>query len=132
MIKEFIGIAIVFLFLTGLSAAAENACVGCHASVGATKGIINDWKESKHALNNVTCDKCHEAAQGDKDAISHNGFLITTTPSPKDCANCHSTQVSQFNAGKHSISWSKMTAAARYKAIPNEKMRESMCEAATA
>ncbi|CAG0966337.1 MAG: multiheme c-type cytochrome [Candidatus Methanoperedens sp.] len=128
MIKEFIGIAIVFLFLTGLSAAAENACVGCHTSVGATKGIVNDWKESKHALNNVTCDKCHEAAQGDKDAISHNGFLITTTPSPKDCANCHSMQVSQFNAGKHSISWSKMTAAARYKAIPNEKMRESMCE----
>ncbi|HWR26416.1 MAG TPA: multiheme c-type cytochrome [candidate division Zixibacteria bacterium] len=128
MIKEFIGIAIVFFFLTGLSTAAENACVGCHASVGATKGIINDWKESKHALNNVTCDKCHEAMEGDTDSISHNGFLITNTPSPKDCARCHPGQVSQFGAGKHSLGWTKMAVAARYKAIPNDKMRASMCE----
>ena len=62
MIKGFIIIVMVLLSLTGLSAAVENACVGCHASVGATKGIVNDWKESKHALKNVTCDKCHEAA----------------------------------------------------------------------
>ncbi len=128
MIKGIFILTLVLLFLTGFSSAAENACVGCHTSVGATKGIINDWKESKHALKNVTCDKCHEAAQGDKDAISHNGFLISVTPSPKDCAKCHSTQVNQFSAGKHSLGWTKMTVAARYKAIPNDKMRESMCE----
>src|SRR3989304_5432015 len=126
MIKRFIGIVIVFLFLTGLAAAVENACVGCHTSVGATKGIINDWKESKHASNNVTCDKCHEAVEGDKDSISHNGFLITKTPSSKDCGKCHSNQVNQFKAGKHSLGWTKMEVAARYKAIPNDKMRASM------
>ncbi|CAG0957697.1 MAG: multiheme c-type cytochrome [Candidatus Methanoperedens sp.] len=127
MIKGFIGIAII-LFLTGLSAAAENACVGCHTSVGATYGIINDWKESKHALNNVTCDKCHGAVNGDKDAIGHNSFLITQTPSPSDCAKCHPGQVSQFTAGKHNLGWTKMIVAARYKAIPDDKMRASMCE----
>lgn len=62
MIKGIFITIFVLLFLTGFSTAAENACVGCHTSVGVTKGIINDWKESKHALNNVTCDKCHEAA----------------------------------------------------------------------
>jgi len=46
MIKEFIGIAIIFFFLTGLSLAAQNACVDCHTLVGATIGIVNDWKES--------------------------------------------------------------------------------------
>lgn len=61
MIKGIFIIIMVLLFLTGFSTAAENACVGCHTSVGATKGIINDWKESKHALKNVTCDKCHSA-----------------------------------------------------------------------
>ena len=60
MIKKLMGIVLVLLFLTGLSIAVENACVGCHTSVGATKGIITDWKESKHALNNVTCDKCQQ------------------------------------------------------------------------
>ena len=52
MIKRIFITIIVLLFLTGFSTAAENACVGCHTSVGATKGIINDWKESKHALKN--------------------------------------------------------------------------------
>lgn len=40
MIKGFCTIIIVLLFLTGFSAAVENACVGCHTSVGATKGTI--------------------------------------------------------------------------------------------
>jgi len=128
MIKRFIGIVIVFLFLTGLAAAVENACVGCHTSVGATKGILNDWSKSKHAAKNVTCDECHGAEEGDKDALIHNSFLITKTPSPRDCGKCHPNQVSQFNAGKHSLGWTKMQVAARYKAIPNDKMRGSMCE----
>ncbi len=128
MIKYFIGISIALLLLTGYSAAAENACVGCHTMVGATSGIINDWKQSKHALNNVTCDKCHEAAEGDKDAINHNGFLITITPSPKDCGKCHPERVNQFESGKHSLGWTKMVVSARYMDIPNDKMRSSMCE----
>lgn len=46
MIKEFTGIAIILVFLTGLSSADENACAGCHMSVGATKGIVNDGKRA--------------------------------------------------------------------------------------
>ncbi|MCE8422644.1 MAG: hypothetical protein J5U17_08525 [Candidatus Methanoperedens sp.] len=49
-------------------------------------------------------------------------------PSPSDCARCHPDQVNQFRAGKHSLGWTKMVVAARYKAIPNDKMRASMCE----
>jgi hydroxylamine dehydrogenase len=130
MNKRFVGLILLVLFLIGLSSsgAQENACIGCHTSVGATKGIINDWKESKHALNNITCDKCHEAVEGDNDAFKHNGFLITKEPSSKDCSKCHPNQVNQFSAGKHSLGWTMMQKAARYKAIPNDKMRASMCE----
>ncbi len=136
MRNRLIGLAVVTLILTGISAIADaqkneikdNACIGCHSSVGATKGIINDWSQSKHAANNVTCDKCHTADAGDKDSFSHNGFLITRTVSPRDCSKCHPSQVSQFSAGKHSLGWKKMEVAARYKAIPNDKMRASMCE----
>ena len=135
MTKKFIGLFVIALILTGLAtavdaqqAAKDNACISCHTAVGATKGIINDWSMSKHAANNVTCDKCHAADEGDKDSFNHNGFLITKTPSSKDCGKCHSKQVEQFGAGKHSLGWTKMQAAARYKAIPNDKMRGSMCE----
>ncbi len=134
MNKILIGIAITTLILIGFPVVAVaqndevNACTGCHTSVGATIGIINDWKQSKHAAKNVTCNKCHGAEPGDKDSFSHNGFLITKFPSPKDCSKCHSRQVEQFGAGKHSLGWTKMQAAARYKAIPNDKMRASMCE----
>jgi len=136
MRNRLIGLAVVTLILTGIPAIADaqkneikdNACIGCHSSVGATKGIINDWSQSKHAANNVTCDKCHAADAGDKDSFSHNGFLITKTVSPRDCSKCHPGQVSQFSAGKHSLGWKKMEVAARYKAIPNDMMRASMCE----
>lgn len=136
MNRKLIGLIISGLILIASSAgvdaqkdgANDNACIGCHTSVGATIGIINDWKQSKHAANGVTCDKCHLAQTGDKDSMSHSGFLITKFPSPMDCGRCHSTQVGQFSAGKHSLGWTKMQAAARYKAIPNEKMKASMCE----
>ncbi len=111
-----------------IDATADNACIGCHSSVGATAGIINDWKESKHASNNVTCDKCHVVDAENKDGFTHNGFFITKTPSPKDCNKCHPTQVIQFNEGMHSLGWINMQSAARYKAIPDDKMRASMCE----
>ncbi len=135
MNKISIGLAIIAFFLIGFSTAAhaqknevkDNACVGCHTMTGATKGILNDWSMSKHAANNVTCNSCHAADQEDKDSFTHNGRLITKTPSPGDCSKCHPDQVKQFNAGKHSLGWTKMEATSRYKAIP-EELRASMCE----
>ncbi len=136
MNKILVGLATVTLILIGLSgiveaqkdAGKDNACIGCHTAVGATQGIINDWRASKHAENNVTCDKCHVVEPENKAGFAHNSFFITKTPSPKDCGKCHSKQVEQFSAGKHSLGWTKMQSAARYKAIPNDKMRASMCE----
>lgn len=135
MNKKFIGLTVIAFILTVFPAAVnaqetakDNACIGCHTSVGATKGIIDDWSASRHAAKAVTCDKCHVAEEGETDSFAHNGFLITKTPSPEDCSNCHPNQVRQFNAGKHSLGWTKMQSAARYKAIPNDKMRGSMCE----
>ncbi|MBE0522227.1 MAG: hypothetical protein IBX39_08210 [Candidatus Methanoperedenaceae archaeon] len=135
MRNRLIGLAVITLILTGIPAIADaqknevkdNACVDCHTITGATKGIINDWSMSKHAANNVTCDKCHSAEAGDKDSFVHNGFLITRTVSPRDCSKCHPDQVKQFNASKHSLGWTKMEATSRYKAIP-EELRASMCE----
>lgn len=126
-------VIIATLILAGFAAAADaqakdNACMNCHTAVVATIGIINDWKASKHAANDVACDSCHQAETGDTDSFNHNGFLITKFPSPKDCSKCHAKQVEQFGAGKHSLGWKKMEVAARYKAIPNDKMRGSMCE----
>ncbi|HEY9245277.1 MAG TPA: multiheme c-type cytochrome, partial [Candidatus Methanoperedens sp.] len=131
MNRIFFGLAIILTGLQMTAAAQEdavNACIGCHASTGVTEGIISDWEESRHAANNVTCDRCHVVGPENKDGFTHNSFLITRTPSPKDCGKCHSSQVGQFSEGKHSLGWVKMQSAARYKAIPDDKMRASMCE----
>jgi hypothetical protein len=138
MRDRFMGVTIIFI-LMGFTVAARaqqvqksrqvsDECVDCHIASGVTKGVVADWKQSRHAAKNVTCRNCHLADPGDKDSFSHHGFSITKTPSPKDCSKCHSKQVIQFSKGKHSLGWIKMQSAARYKAIPNDKMRASMCE----
>lgn len=54
------------VFLTFLSAACtgapikDNACVSCHQNLpGKLSGVVEEWKQSIHFQNNVTCDGCH-------------------------------------------------------------------------
>lgn len=76
------------------------ACLGCHEST--TPGIAGQWKGSAHDKNKVGCFECHQAEKGDKDAFEHNGFLISTIVSPKDCSRCHMKEFKEFQASHHS------------------------------
>lgn len=45
-------------------------CATCHKD--STLGIHNQWAESKHAQNEISCIDCHEADESEIDAFEHN------------------------------------------------------------
>ncbi len=84
---------------TGLSEQSQ-ACIGCHEAT--SPGIVGQWRESSHRKTAVGCFECHRAEKGDRDGFEHNGFLIATIVSPKDCSRCHDKEYREFEASHHS------------------------------
>jgi hydroxylamine dehydrogenase len=75
------------------------ACVACHKTESAA--LYEQWGSSKHFRANVGCYECHMADKTDSDAYEHQGQLISTIVSPKDCARCHEHEVEEFNSSHH-------------------------------
>jgi hypothetical protein len=84
-------------------ASPPSACVACHAQ--ATPQIVQDWKLSRHAANEVGCETCHGDAHRTKE-----DFAKALLPNPETCAQCHDTQVAQFKKGKHALAWAAVKA----------------------
>ena len=77
---------------------AGEACLTCHAKTSPT--IATQWKQSAHGKAGMNCLDCHQADSGDEDAITHEGEVIATIVSPKDCAKCH---INEYNQQKGSV-----------------------------
>lgn len=75
-------------------------CLECHQVQ--TPVIVEQWGSSKHFRANVSCYECHRAETGDNDVLKHNGYIISTIVSPKDCSRCHSKEVKEFESSHHS------------------------------
>lgn len=74
-------------------------CVSCHEVK--TPGIVGQWHQSKHSESGIGCIECHQADEGDIDAYDHEGSLIATIVSPKDCSRCHERETREFMASHH-------------------------------
>ncbi len=88
---------------TGVLAAPSEeteACLECHR--GEDPSIYQQWGSSKHFGANVGCYECHAAKEGETDAFEHNGMVIATIVSPKDCARCHPKETKEFMDSHHS------------------------------
>jgi len=79
--------------------AETTQCLECHNEL--QPGIVHQWQGSAHWKAGVGCYECHAAQKGDKDAMDHNGFLVATIVSPKDCGKCHPTETAQQEASHH-------------------------------
>ncbi len=79
---------------------AGQECVSCHAKSSA--GLTQQWRHSQHAAAKVNCLDCHQAEVNDIDAITHEGAVIATIVSPKDCGRCHTTEYEQQRGSVHS------------------------------
>lgn len=99
-------VSAIFLFAEGVNEAEEkrvvtstSPCLGCHESM--SPGIVFLWAESKHSRVNVECYTCHEAKKDDPSGHEHNGYFVTTVPSPAYCSACHPKEVAENSRTKH-------------------------------
>lgn len=74
-------------------------CIECHKQQ--TPVIVDQWGASRHFRANVACYECHQAKKKEPDAFEHNGYMISTIVSPRDCAGCHSQEVQEFESSHH-------------------------------
>ena len=77
----------------------NETCLQCHS--GMNPGLVEEWRASAHAQNNVGCYDCHRAEKTDVDAFEHNGATIAVIVSPKDCGRCHQNEVDQQKGSHH-------------------------------
>ncbi|MCU7841964.1 MAG: hypothetical protein KZQ94_21665 [Candidatus Thiodiazotropha sp. (ex Troendleina suluensis)] len=75
-------------------------CVSCHEK--ASPGLAQQWHKSAHAKAGVNCLDCHTASVEDDDAITHEGQVIATIVSPRDCSRCHTVEYEQQKGSVHS------------------------------
>ena len=74
-------------------------CISCHKK--SSKGLATQWEESAHGKAGMNCLDCHQADIADDDAITHEGEVIATIVSPKDCGRCHVTEYEQQKGSVH-------------------------------
>ncbi len=74
-------------------------CFDCHEEK--SPSITDQWVHSKHAEMGVGCFDCHKAEEGDVDAWHHEGQLIATLVTPKDCGECHPDIAAEFQDSHH-------------------------------
>jgi hypothetical protein len=98
-----LGVAALALMLAGTARATPSRqtkeCLECHA--GQMPGLITQWESSTHWQAGVGCYECHAAEKGEADAREHNGFLVATIVSPKDCGKCHAKEAAEQEASHH-------------------------------
>ncbi|MCC6738822.1 MAG: hydroxylamine oxidoreductase [Planctomycetia bacterium] len=76
------------------------SCAECHREK--SPALYQMWGASRHYRANVGCFECHQANEGDPDAIEHYSFRIAVIVSPKDCSKCHEKEAGEFAASHHS------------------------------
>ncbi len=74
-------------------------CENCHRTE--SPGLFWQWNNSQHGQNGITCLDCHGAEKGDPDSYMHKESLITEIVSPKDCGQCHTTEVKEHQRSHH-------------------------------
>lgn len=78
---------------------AGEKCISCHTK--SSVGLTQQWRNSAHAEAKVNCMDCHQAQAEEPDAIEHEGFIIATVVTPRDCAHCHETEYNEQQGSVH-------------------------------
>jgi hypothetical protein len=79
--------------------AKSEACVTCHTE--GSPGLVSHWMDSGHMKAGVGCFDCHQAKKGEPDAFEHEGAVVATVVTPKDCARCHKNEDVEFEGSHH-------------------------------
>lgn len=82
-------------------ASSDNECVVCHRRT--TPGIVSQYGHSTMAAAEVLCEDCHEVSADYPGAVEHEGAYVLGQPTTAMCAECHQTEVAQYNASRHGL-----------------------------
>ncbi len=80
---------------------SDDECVVCHRRT--TPGIVEQYGHSTMAAAEVSCQDCHEVEDDYPGSVEHEGTYVLSSPTPAMCERCHSTEVAQYNASRHSL-----------------------------
>jgi hypothetical protein len=95
------------------AAGAENSCVECHRNLPRNTMIgakYLDWKNSIHAKENVTCDRCHGGnPSAQQKEAAHTVIYNSSNPKsrvyykrvPEMCGGCHRYDFNAFKRSTH-------------------------------
>ncbi len=105
--KSAVSLLVAILFLAGFAGGAPSAadpqtagkCMTCHKEI--SPGLYNQWAKSNHAENDIGCIDCHSEEAGEPDAFTHEGALIATLVTPKDCGTCHDQEAQEVENSYH-------------------------------
>ncbi|MCC6799183.1 MAG: nitrate reductase [Anaerolineae bacterium] len=86
---------------TDALAGSKNECVTCHRRT--TPGIVEQYGVSTMAAAEVTCENCHEVKADYPGAVEHEGTYVLNSPTTAMCETCHTAEVRQYYASRHSI-----------------------------
>ena len=78
---------------------AGGSCETCHKDI--SPGLYSQWSHSGHAENGVGCIDCHGAKAGEPDGFMHEGVLIATLVTPRDCGVCHDREAQEVENSYH-------------------------------
>ncbi len=78
---------------------SADKCATCHRRV--TPDIVNQFAMSTMARRGVKCTDCHVVEKSNPMGKEHEGFFITNSPTPKQCAKCHPSETRQFDHSRH-------------------------------
>jgi hydroxylamine dehydrogenase len=91
-----------------VSFGSADKCATCHRRV--TPDIVNQFARSTMARHGVKCVDCHVVKRSNPMGKEHEGFFITTSPTPLQCAKCHPQEDNQFQHSRHSApAWIALT-----------------------
>ncbi len=83
---------------------SADKCATCHRRV--SPDIVNQFGMSTMARAGVKCVDCHVVEKSNPMGKEHQGFFITNSPTPKQCAKCHPAETRQFDHSRHGApSW---------------------------
>ncbi len=106
-----------------VSYSGADKCATCHKRV--TPDIVNQFTISTMARSGVKCEDCHVVKSDNPMGKNHEGFFITSSPTPKQCAKCHPAETKQFEHSRHSApAWMALTGLSEF----NDQQKKAIAQ----
>lgn len=83
---------------TDVKPVVTKGCLECHRV--ATPKAVKQWEASRHSQRDVSCTVCHGEGH-----LSEEDVHLAEPVTPDRCIQCHTTQVTPFEKGRHARAW---------------------------